>query len=189
MITSTGSSRKRRQVFLCCYPFNSKLVSHQCCGLASSWCRFWSGSDFRLVCRFGSGSDSRLWCRSPDPGPTPSFRHIGKSEQKIYPLFSPVPVYCTLSFLSHPRHRCHNFLYFKQFIEMLLKKSFVYLYFWLKSVLRIRDILVRIRNHLTRIRMRIREAQNIWIVSRSRSRSGMGKTKKNADQTGSTMLV
>jgi hypothetical protein len=47
----------------------------------------------------------------PDPGPTPSFRHVGKSEQKIEPLFSPVPVYCTLSFLSRQRHRCHFLIF------------------------------------------------------------------------------
>ncbi len=65
-----------------------------------------------------------FWCRSgwgsdPDPSPSSSFYFYLQQCQ------------FTLSYLSHQCHRCHNFLYFGQHIEIFEEKAyFIFTFGW-----------------------------------------------------------
>jgi hypothetical protein len=65
--------------------------------------------------------DRHRFDTDPDPDPTLSFAHGGKSDLFLF-LFTSVPVYATLFYLSLQRHRRHNFKYIGQYTRI----------FWLK---------------------------------------------------------
>jgi hypothetical protein len=58
----------------------------------------------------------------PDPNsdPTPSFTYVGKSGNFLYIFLQQCQ--STLLYLSRQRPRCHNSLYFGQFIAIFWKK-------------------------------------------------------------------
>ncbi len=117
-------------LFLRYYPFPSKLASHYCCGSAWIWCRFGSGSDFRLWC----------WSRF---GPCLKFSTCWKIWTKNVTFILTRASLLYIDFFSRKRHRCQNYLFWTVYWNVEERR--LYLYFWLKSVLQIRDILVRIR--------------------------------------------
>ncbi len=61
------------------------------------------------VDRFGD-MDSDV---DPDPGPTLSFTHVGKSKLFFRFLFTTVPVYIVISFLSHVPGKVHLYNWLK----------------------------------------------------------------------------
>jgi hypothetical protein len=55
----------------------------------------------------------------PEPDPDPRFTHVGISELFLYFFHSGASLHCF--YLSLQRHRCHNFQYFGENIEICWK--------------------------------------------------------------------
>jgi hypothetical protein len=58
----------------------------------------------------------------PDTDPTLNYTHVGKSETFLILLTSSASLHCFIFLVSRQRHRCHNFQYFGQYIEIFWKK-------------------------------------------------------------------
>ncbi len=109
--------------FLRCYPFSSKLASYYCCESAPIRIRIRPSIIMPIQTRA-----------------LPQVLHmLEKSEQKFNLFFLTGASLLHIAFFSRQLHRCQNYLFWTVYWNFM-KKTIVYLYFWLKSVLRIRDI-------------------------------------------------